>query len=96
MEYFLRKDKGIQARIKDKKIALVLTPNDEPAGSVNASKAQHHGDFDDDGATVKGTLARILNKASLTTAPLQFHRSASSLRERRSRAEESAQLRSGR
>jgi hypothetical protein len=96
MEYFLKKDKGIQARIRDRKIDLVLTPNDEPVGSVDASKAQHHGDFDDDGATVKGTLARILNKASFSAATLQFHRSAASLRERRSRAEDSVQQRSDR
>jgi hypothetical protein len=94
MEYFLKKDKELKARIKDATIELVLAPNDEAVGSSTASKAQHHGDFDDDGPTVRGTLARILNKASLTTtAALKFHRSASSLRDRRARAEESASAR---
>jgi hypothetical protein len=89
MEYFLKKDRAIQAKVKDGRIEIVLAPNDEVVGSDKASKAQHHGDFDDDGATVKGTLARVLNAAS-NKATVQFHRSASSLRERRVRAEESA------
>ncbi|MEJ8849666.1 glycoside hydrolase family 19 protein [Variovorax rhizosphaerae] len=38
---------------------LVLTPNTEPDGSLNASEAMHHGDFDDDRKTVMPTFRRI-------------------------------------
>ena len=38
----------------------VRAPNDLPPGALLASGARRHGDFDDDQATVRGTLARIL------------------------------------
>jgi hypothetical protein len=41
---------------------LVLSPNDLPEGDRSASRAAAHGDFDDDGATLKATLARILGR----------------------------------
>ncbi|MEO7241368.1 MAG: glycoside hydrolase family 19 protein, partial [Variovorax sp.] len=38
---------------------LVIAPNDEPLGSVRASSATHHGDFDDDEKTVHSSFSRI-------------------------------------
>jgi hypothetical protein len=40
----------------------VLAPNARPAGDRNASAATAHGAFDDDQATLRATLARILGK----------------------------------
>ena len=65
------------------RLELVLSPNDQRVGSTKASKSQHHGDFDDDEATVKATLARILDVGSTAGVGLKFHRSASSLRSKR-------------
>ena len=80
-------DQEIQALAKNGKLDLVFAPNDEKTGSSKASKARGHGDFDDDEETVRATLARILDAAApAAAAKLQFHRSASSLRERRTRA----------
>jgi len=76
-------DKDIQALTKSGKLDLVFAPNDEKLGSVKASKAQHHGDFDDDNETVRATLARILDAAAPSGTKMEFHRSASSLRDRR-------------
>lgn len=74
---------------------VVYTPNTDPMGSTTASRARHHGDFDDDDETVAATLARILvtpagKKKGKAAAPTQmpvggfdFHRSKSSLRRQR-------------
>ena len=40
----------------------IRSPNNVSAGDLFASASRHHGDFDDDDATVKGTLARILGQ----------------------------------
>jgi hypothetical protein len=87
MEKFLKADATVQSLIKAGKLDVVLAPNDARVGSTNASKAQHHGDFDDDEATVKSTLARILDTGSTARAELTFHRSAASLRARRTDAD---------
>jgi hypothetical protein len=87
MEQFLKADATVQGLIKSGKLDLVLAPNSARIGSINASRAQHHGDFDDDEATVKATLARILDASSAALAEFSFHRSASSLRARRVEAD---------
>ena len=63
----------------------VRSPNGLPEGeSANASHARHHGDFDDDRATVLSTLARItLARGGAGQAAVEFAPSASSLRDRR-------------
>ena len=58
------------------------SPNQEPDGSPRRSTARHHGDFDDDLPTLQATLARILGRKGVK-AKFAFHRSASSLRDRR-------------
>ena len=61
----------------------VRSPNGLPEGeSANASHARHHGDFDDDKATVLSTLARITG-SGVGQAEVEFAPSASSLRDRR-------------
>ena len=83
MEKFVQSDADLQKLIKAKSIDFVLAPNTEPEGSINASCASHHGDFDDDKPTVKATLARILGKAKVADGQLTFERSARSTSERR-------------
>ena len=63
----------------------VRSPNGLPEGeSANASHARHHGDFDDDKATVLSTLARItLTRGGVGQAAVEFAPSASALRNRR-------------
>lgn len=41
-------------------VDLVFSPNDQPPESLSASKAFHHGDFDNDTRTVMSTFGRIL------------------------------------
>lgn len=51
----------------------VTAPNNQPLGSITASTARHHGDFDNDEATVHATLARIVgSKATAAPAGLSF------------------------
>jgi len=83
MDKFLRQDSTVQALVKSGRLELILSPNDQRVGSTKASKARHHGDFDDDEATVKATLARILEVGSVASVDFKFHRSASSLRSKR-------------
>ena len=60
----------------------VLSPNARPAGDENGARAVAHGAFDDDPATLKATLARILNRPA-AVAKFEHHRSESSNRARR-------------
>jgi hypothetical protein len=100
MEKFISRDAELSQLFKRKGVDLVLVPNADPAGSVTASTAAHHGDFDDDPATVKSTLARVLGAAAQGPAKapadpgIEFHRSASRLRERRAVLDD-ARLRRG-
>jgi hypothetical protein len=55
----------------------VLSPNATPSGERSASRATSHGAFDDDAATLKATLARILGVKG-SEAEFTHHRSASS------------------
>ena len=79
MEKFIKQDTTIMEIIKEKKADWVRSPNIDAVGSSNASKSTHHGDFDDDEATVKATLARILDKSS-AIAEISFQSSEMSRR----------------
>ncbi len=58
MEKFLRKDAELMALFKSGNADLVISPNNKPANGIDAvDVTQHHGDFDDDGATVKCNFA---------------------------------------
>lgn len=77
MEKFIREDPVLTQLFKSKSSQWVLSPNDAPETSANASRASHHGDFDDDKATLRSTLARILG-ARQSSAVFRFAASASS------------------
>lgn len=89
LERDVRADPVLSALFNGKKADWVLAPNTEAAGSIGASRAQHHGDFDDDECTVKATFARIAGGAlpAAGGAVLDFRRSVSSLREQRQHIE---------
>jgi hypothetical protein len=65
-----------------KNAVWVRSPNPLDPGRPDAARARRHGDFDDDRATVRATLARILNKQS-GPAGFEFRSSAAASRERR-------------
>ena len=90
MEKWLALDPQLSQLFTSGKADLVFSPNSDPEGSITASRSAHHNDFDDDGATLKATLARITGAAPVpagapVTASMQFafHSSSSSLRGRR-------------
>lgn len=62
--------------------AWVLSPNSAPPGSPDGAASYHHGDFDDDDATVRATLARILDVDAIREE-MGFRRTASSQGNRR-------------
>lgn len=77
-------DKELRALFKKGVADLVMSPNKEAEGSLSASRAQHHGDFDDDKCTVASTFARILGaKVPFDISTLDFAHSANSLTQRR-------------
>lgn len=75
MEKFVDADTEINTLFKDGKADWVRSPNTDSPGSTKASRAIHHGDFDNDEATVKATLARILDKTS-AKSEVAFSRTA--------------------
>jgi predicted alpha/beta hydrolase family esterase len=90
MEKHLRKDADLAALFKAENASLIISPNNKPLNSIDGSTSLHHGDFDDDDATVRATLRRILNDGAGKSEAIKFQRSASSLRERRVRADKAA------
>lgn len=62
MEKFIRRDKTLAELISNKG-DWILAPNTAPAVK-NRSAARHHGDFDNDAATLQATLARVLGQKS--------------------------------
>jgi hypothetical protein len=69
MEKFIRTDKDVLALLGRKNAEWILTPNDEKPGSRRESNARHHGDFDNDDATLHATLTRILGRKPSGAAP---------------------------
>jgi hypothetical protein len=80
LERSVREDREISRAIKDGRIEWILSPHpaDKPL-----SQATAHGGFDDDVATVKSTLSRILGGANTDKVDFEHHSSASSQRDRR-------------
>jgi hypothetical protein len=84
MEKFAKDD----ALVKTLGDRWVQAPNTEPMGSPRSSGARHHGDFHNDPATLKATLARILAGDAAGTARMgatvvRRNASATVLRSRR-------------
>lgn len=107
MKKFIDSDPAIRSFFSSGKADLVIAPNDLAVGSTGGSGARHHGDFDDDLATVAATFARIspsappaaarAAKAAVdngATAPmaLQFLPSQTSLRAKRLAIDAKTQL----
>ncbi len=82
MAKFIEEDSELRALFTDGVADWVRAPNLEPAGGRDASASHRHGDFDDDDATVRATLARLLATAA-TKATFSFQRSASRMRDAR-------------
>ncbi len=88
MEKFVRDDKVVRKALASGPHGWVLSPNTQPVGAGDASASRAHGGFDDDQATVKATLARVLGTESAAkSAQFSFERSGSSLKDRRRSAE---------
>ncbi len=82
--YFQRLDDGTVDLASEKRAVWIVAPNTFAEGSRNASTAQHHGDFDDDVATVKATLARILGRKSVADGvKVEFKATAASNKDKR-------------
>jgi hypothetical protein len=82
MAKHVEKHRALKKLINQGRVEWVQAPTAANEGEPGASKAEHHGDFDDDPATVKSTLRRIIG-ASAGKAEFAFPRSASSRRDRR-------------
>jgi hypothetical protein len=82
LEKFVREDDDLVALFKTDAAEWILAPTGEAVGAQRRSDAHAHGDFDDDEATVRATLARILARRRLET-DVSFHRSAASMRDLR-------------
>lgn len=81
MQKFVEADADLKALFKKPHVQMVIAPNNEPA-EINHSSANSHGSFDDDIATVKAALARMLD-TKIGEDNLAFNKSASSLQDRR-------------
>ncbi len=75
MEKYIRADRAVMKHIERGRIDWILAPN-ESGDPRSQSSARHHGDFDDDPATVRATLARILGRKT-AVGEFKFTRSAS-------------------
>ncbi|HEX9718805.1 MAG TPA: C1 family peptidase [Ramlibacter sp.] len=92
MEKWLAADPVLRKIFIDGTADLVFSPNNDREGTTTAARAAAHGAFDDDQATLKATLARILGSsgkaADEENAPdFEFHRSGSSMRRQREQLE---------
>ena len=91
MEKWLARDPELSRLFTSGQADLVFSPNSNPEGAPTASRAAHHNDFDDDAATLKATLARMLASggsppvvpAGVAAPQFDFHHSSSSLRGKR-------------
>jgi hypothetical protein len=99
MEKWLAADPDLSGLFTSGKADLVFSPNSNAEGSITASRSTEHGGFDDDGATVKATIARMLaaagaaQPAGAAASSLQFHHGSSSLRSRREQIDRQSALR---
>lgn len=66
MEKFVNADKEMTALFKTSNAAWIRSPNNNVGDPANYSTSRHHGDFDNDKATVAATLLRITGKEATT------------------------------
>lgn len=81
MAKFVEKDSQLSKLFGGRR-QWIQTPNEIAIDKPGASRARAHGDFDDDEATVRSTILRILDTTA-STAQVAFQRSASSMRDQR-------------
>ena len=82
MEKFVNASSLISKLFSSGKADWIRAPNAEP-NTANHSEARHHGDFDDDQATIAATIARILNHQAAAPVQIYFKRTATGLRHSR-------------
>lgn len=88
LEKAVQDDAAISALFQDGGHDWIRTPNTADLGDPGASRAAHHGDFDDDQHTVRATLARILGAGQAPAkSTFAFEPSASAFRGRRERVQ---------
>ena len=90
MERALERDSVIRRLLKARQLEWVRSPNGAPLGSADAARSAHHGSFDDDEATVRATLARMLGRDQLARA-ISFGRTGAGKRNERERLMRAAQ-----
>ncbi|HZE76375.1 MAG TPA: C1 family peptidase [Gemmatimonadales bacterium] len=90
MEKALERDAVIRRLLKAKRFEWVRSPNAEALGSADAARSAHHGAFDDDEATVRATLARVLGRDQ-AARPITFGRTGAGKRSARERLMRAAQ-----
>ncbi|BCG49009.1 Cysteine protease [Citrifermentans bremense] len=82
LERSIESDSRLRDLFSGKNADWVRAPNDLKDSPFDYSTARHHGDFDDDQATVKASLARMLGKTELK-GEFSFEVTKSSSRQRR-------------
>lgn len=82
MEKFIRADKDIHSIFSNKTASWILSPNSD-SDPLKASGSTSHGGFDDDKATVWGSLARMISSTQAAVEGITFAVSASSIKDRR-------------
>jgi hypothetical protein len=90
LEKFAAKDADLMAMFLSGRAHWIKAPNTDVVGSPGAARAVHHGDFDDDNATLQATLVRIVGQQVPETA-FSIHRSAAGQRSVRTRLMEAEQ-----
>jgi hypothetical protein len=73
MAKFIKSNARVKVLIDNKKLEWISSPNSEPMGSRNAARAQGHGEFDDDRATLESTLLRIADVGQKPVAVTTQH-----------------------
>lgn len=66
MEKFVKEDKEMTALFKTSNAAWIRSPNNNVGKPEDYSTSRHHGDFDNDKATVAATLLRITGNEATT------------------------------
>lgn len=82
LERSIRNDSRLRDLFAGNQADWVLAPNNDKESMRDYSTARHHGDFDDDAATVKATLARMLGSDEVR-GEFDFKRTKSSMRMKR-------------
>jgi hypothetical protein len=90
LEKFVAKNPDLAALFRTGRVHWIKSPNSEPVSSPGAARAKHHGEFDDDHASLQATLTRIVGQQVPETV-FSLHRSAAGQREMRSRLVEAQQ-----